>query len=291
MNLILPLAFAAMAFAALLLPTAADRLRGGLGLPAFALGAASIPFLADIRGPELTLWVSAALLLLGPALLLLATWRARLNWRKPAVPLVFASTAAALFAAWPILRVGGVVPAVLTTGALAFSGLFLWMLGERIGVGRAVRWLDARLPATHGKARRVPSSSWAGRSSWHWRGSPRPFWSWSSGNRSALGVGVVVSWWTVATRRAPVAFAAASFATAFTAPETALGAWLLLGWAALLDRTHPRITAVAGSAGGYLGVRALLSGEVLYTVLLVGAATALLGALAAAPSAESSASR
>jgi hypothetical protein len=67
MNSLVPVAFAAMAAAALLLPTAADRWRAAFGLPAFLLGVASIPHLPDFQGPSLTVWISAGLLALGPA--------------------------------------------------------------------------------------------------------------------------------------------------------------------------------------------------------------------------------
>jgi hypothetical protein len=51
-------------------------------------------------------------------------------------------------------------------------------------------------------------------------------------------------------------------------------------------RTHPRVAAVVIVAGGYVVAPALLGAEVLFTVLLTGAASALVAMLAAAPVAE-----
>lgn len=64
MTYIVPVAFATMVVSALLLPTRADRFRGALGIPAFVLGVASIPFLPAFRGPSLTVWISGGLLVL-----------------------------------------------------------------------------------------------------------------------------------------------------------------------------------------------------------------------------------
>lgn len=290
MALVFPAAFAAMALAALVLPRPADRLRGGFGLPAFALGAASIPFLADVRGPDVSLWVSAALLLLGPSLLLLAAWRAELTPHRPVSLLVLAAAAVAVAAAWPTLRLGGIVPAALTAGAIALGGLFLWMLGSTLGVGRALRRLDARLLLSRGDwpwgALIVAGAALlVGTAALRW-----PLWIelWQS---VGVPVGVLLAWWAVATRRAPLGLAGAAFACAFAGPEWAYGSWLLLAVAAAAVRSTPRAASVVAAAGGYLGERALLSGEVLYTVLLAGAATALLGALCADASAEDPAPR
>lgn len=144
---LLPAAFAALVAAALLLPAGADRCRGALGLPAWMLGVASLPYLPDFRGPSLTVWISAALLLLGPALLVLATWRARarLRWHHPAILVVIAAMATALVAAWPTLEKGGVLPAVLTAGAIGLGAWLDWLIGAAIGLGRFVRRTDARL--------------------------------------------------------------------------------------------------------------------------------------------------
>lgn len=290
MEMAFPAAFAAMALAALLLPGASSRLCGGFGLPAYALGAASIPFLADLRGPDLALWVSAALLLLGPSLLLLAAWRAPLPRRIPPLVLAIAAAGAAVAAAWPTLRLGGILPAMLTAGAIALSGLFLWMLGSTLGVGRAVRWLEERFPMSRtespwGAHIVAAAALLVGTAALKW-----PLWIelWQS---VGVAIGVLLAWWAVATRRAPLGLAGAAFACAFAAPEWAYGAWLLLAVAALSVRSTPRAASVVAAAGGYLGARALLSGEVFYTVLLVGAATALLGALAGVTSTEAPAPR
>lgn len=285
-----PAAFAAMALAALALPNASTRLRGGLGLPAYALGAASFPFLADVRGPDVALWVSAALLLLGPSLLLLAAWRERLHRHTALLALVLVATAAALASAWPTLRLGGIVPAALTTGAIALGGLFLWMLCSTLGAGRAIRRLDGHLPRSRGERPwgafvAVSAALLVGTAALKW-----PLWIelWQS---VGVAIGVLLAWWAVGTGRAPLGLAGAAFACAFTAPESAYGSWLLLSAAALSIRSIPRAASILAAAGGYLGVRALLSAEVLYTVLLVGAAAALLGVLATAASTEGSAPR
>jgi hypothetical protein len=55
---------------------------------------------------------------------------------------------------------------------------------------------------------------------------------------------------------------------------------------ALAYRSRPRVSAVAIAAGGYLTAPVLLDAEVLYTVLLAGAASALVAVLAEAPLAE-----
>jgi hypothetical protein len=101
-----------------------------------------------------------------------------------------------------------------------------------------------------------------------------------------VAVGVLCAWCAAATGRAPLALAGAAFATAFTAPELAPGAWVLLAVAALSIRRWPRAGAALSAAGGYLAAPALLDAEVVYTVLLAGAATALLAALASPPRVE-----
>ena len=154
MTYLLPAAFAAMLVAALLLPTTADRLRGALGLPAFVLGAASLPFLPGFRGPSVTVWISAALLLLGPAMLLVAAWRAR----RAAPPrtrrsssLVLLGAGAGLAAAWPTLDSGGVFPGLVTTAAVASACLLVWM----VCVG--ARASDAACAGSTPGSRRVPA--------------------------------------------------------------------------------------------------------------------------------------
>lgn len=292
MTYILPVAFAAMVLVALLLPSSADRVWGALGLPAFALGAASVPFLPQFRSPNPTLWISAALLLLAPAMLVLAAWRARarLSPRGPVLLLVLASVGAALVAVWPTLRLGGVLPAVLTTGALALGCLFVWMVASQAGLGRGLRWLDTRLPAPRG------ASSWGtlglvtgaivvnlGWALW-------PLWiqSWQP---IGVGLGVLAAWWAVAIARVPLALAGAGFAACFGGPEVARGAWVLLGAAVVADRIPARLAAAAAAAGGYLIAPSVLGAEVVFTVLLAGAATALLAALASATPTGRAASR
>jgi hypothetical protein len=274
-----PFAFAAMVIAALFLPAPADRFRGALGLPAFLLGVASLPSLPAFRGPSLTVWISAALLLLGPALLLLAAWHARLTLRSPAAWIAGAAALVAVAAAWPTLRLGGVLPALLTAGALGMGGLLLWMLAGLVGVGRAVRWLDARLPALHGRY------TWgtlflvtAAMLIWvAWLVEPLIVLSWQP---IGVGVGVLAAWWAVGTRRAPLALAGAALAASFAISDGVVSGWLMLVVAALADRMRPRVAAVAAAAGGWLVVPALLGAEVVFTVLLTAAATALLGGLA-----------
>jgi hypothetical protein len=85
----------------------------------------------------------------------------------------------------------------------------------------------------------------------------------------------------VATRRIPLAAGGLAFAASFTAPAAAIGVWGLLACVALLDRIPRRLGALLLAGGGYLVAAPLLGGQVVYTVLFVGAATALLGSLAA----------
>jgi hypothetical protein len=276
---ILPAAFAAMVIAALFLPTSADRFRGALGLPAFLLGVASLPSLPAFRGPSLTVWISAALLLLGPALLLLAAWHARLTLRHPASWIAGAAALVAVAAAWPTLRLGGVFPALLTAGALGMGGLLVWMLATLVGVGRAVRWLDTRLPAlrgryTWGTVILVVGAMliWVA-----WLAEPLMVLSWQP---IGVGVGVLAAWWAIGTRRTPLALAGAALAASFAISGGVVSGWLLLVVAALTNRMRPRVAAVAAAAGGWLITPALLGSEVLFTVLIAAAATALLGGLA-----------
>jgi hypothetical protein len=396
-----PLAFALTALGALLLPTPADRLRGSLGLPALALGAASVRHLAGVSGPEPTLWVSAALLLLGPLLLLAAGWRARtrLALRGPTVAAMLLSALVTAFAAWPTIHAGGVPPVLLAVPALACYALLNWVIVKGVGLGRAVRWLDARIaPPRAGLA--GPGLAPEGRTGWFlavgllaalfapylslvflgaiivavvgqlrgrrlgtsgpvpvlWIAIPllaaawwlsatvagpdgqtlsglpdAPFsaqaelllsaavavsaalfaglwplqglvpggglalvagalllrlgWpAWPLGVEHwqplAVALGVVSAWWAVPTKRVPLAAAGLAFAASFSAPDAAAAVWLLLAAVATHDRLPPRLVALLLAAGGYLAVAPLLGAEVVYTVLLTGAATALIAAFA-----------
>ena len=287
MTYLVSAAYAALLVASLLLPTASDRLRGALGLPAFVLGAASLPYLPEFRGPSLTVWISAALLLLGPAMLLVAAWQARSRLRPRVSLLVVVSLAAAAagVAAWPTLILGGVLPALVTAGALGMGGWFVWLLGSASGIGRVVRWLDARMPTlpyrhswgvlllvTGAMAFRVGGLIW-------------PLWvlSWQP---VAVGLGVLSAWWAVPTGRASLALAGAAFAAAFSSVDGLAGAWLVLCVAALADRTRPRVTAMVAAGAAYFALPSLLGAEVVFTVLLACAATMLLGVLSSRSAAE-----
>ncbi|HRZ10738.1 MAG TPA: hypothetical protein P5319_12715 [Gemmatimonadales bacterium] len=287
MTYLMPAAFAAMLVAALALPTTADRLRGALGLPAYALGAASLPYLPGFRGPSVTVWISAALLLLGPVMLLVAAWRAGEPLRRHWGPLlvVLLGVAAGCTAAWPTLDSGGVFPGLVTTAAVASACLLIWMVSSALSLGRGVRWLDARIPSRPG------GYSWgtpllaAGTMAVYLAYLARPLWvlSWQP---IGVGVAVLAAWWAAATGRAPMAAASVAFAAAFCTVEAVPAGWLFLLTGALAYRTHPRVAAVAIAAGGLLTAPALLDAEVLFTVLLTGAATALVAVLAMAPDAE-----
>ncbi len=286
MTYLLPGALAAMLVAALALPTTADRLRGALGLPPYVLGAASLPFLPGFRGPSLTVWISAALLLLGPAMLLVAAGRAAepLRRHRGRLLLVLLGVGAGVAAAWPTLDAGGVFPGLVTTAAVASACLLAWMVASALGLGRGVRWLDARIPS------RATGYSWgtpllaAAAMAVYLAFLARPLWvlSWQP---IGVGLAVLTAWWAAATGRAPMAAASAAFAAAFCTVDGVPTGCLLLLTGALAYRTHPRVAAVALAAGGYLAAPALLDAEVLFTVLLTGAASALVAALAMAPEA------
>jgi hypothetical protein len=274
---IVPVACATMLLAALLLPTPADRFRAALGLPAFLLGSASLPSLPDFRGPSLTVWISGALLLLGPALLALAAWRARprLGLSRPAPWLVVAGVAAGLAAAWPTLDQGGALPAALTAGALAFGGLLVWMVAERLGLGRAVRWLDDRIPALRGRYSWGTPLFVAAAILFHLAWFRWPLWvlSWQP---SGVGIAVLGLGWAAAVRRPSLAMAALALAATLAQPEAIIGGWLVLSAAALGNQSRPRAIALGAALGAGLAWPVLLQQEVLFTVLLTAAATALL---------------
>lgn len=282
MTNIVPVACATMLLAALLLPTPVDRFRGGLGLPAFLLGIASLPFLPDFRGPSLTVWISGALLVLGPALLGLAAWRARsrLTPRHPALWLVLAGVAAGLAAAWPTLDRGGALPAALTAGALGFGCLLAWMVAELVGLGRGVRWLDDRLPAMRGRYSWGSPLFVVAALLFHLAWFRWPLWvlSWQA---SGFGIAVLGVAWAAAVRRPSLALAALALAATLAQPEVIIGGWLVLAAAALGNQSRPRAIALGAALGAYLAWPALLAQEVLFTVLLTAAATALVAQCAA----------
>ncbi len=292
MTSIVPIAYAAMVAAALLLPGRADRLRGALGIPAFLLGAASLPFLPDFHGPSLTVWVSGALLLLGPALLGIAAWRARTRLSVGGVALWSGGVAvvAGLAAAWPTLDRGGALPAVLSAGALAFDALLYWMVAEGLGLGRGVRWLDRRIPALRGKYSWGALAFITGAILLHVAWFLWPLWvlSWQP-----IGVGIAVLGviWAAATGRASLALGAIACAATFSAPDATIGGWLVLSAAALGGQARPRVVALAAAFGTFLVWPALLDQEVVFTVLLTAAVTGLLAQLASQASREESDSR
>lgn len=276
-----PVGFAAVLIAALLLPSRADRLRGALGLPAFALGAASLPFLADIREPDPALWISGALLLLGPSALLIATWRARARLR--AWPLTVSAVAVAVAlgvaAAWPLLTLGGVLPAVLSAGALGLGAAFVYLAAATAGLGRLARWLHARAPdswrAHHWGTLLVAALTLAlGLASLRWS-----LWLrlWQP---AGIGLGAALVWWAAATRRPALACAGAGFAICFVPPEQAYSTWVGFTSAALLPLRFPLPAALLAAVAGFVALPGLLDAEVLLTVVAVGGASALLATLA-----------
>ncbi len=281
MTALLPVAFAALVLAAMLLPSRADRFRGALGLPACALGAASAPLLGDLRGPDPALWISTGMLLLGPAALLLAAWRARPRLHTGLITAPAAALAAvlALLAAWPLLRLGGALPALLSAGAIAFGAAFLYLGASALGAGRPVRWVAERLPWSRGGAPWGTRALIAlvlvlGMASLRWS-----LWLrlWQP---VGFGVGALLAWCAVALRRPALALAAVGLATCFVAPDLARVSWVGLAATALMVRPTPWVAAALAGAFGYVALPGLLDGEVLLTVVLVGAATALLAVLA-----------
>ena len=280
MSYLVPAAIAAMVVAALLLPTAADRLRASLGLPAFVLGVASVPHLPEFHGPSLAVWISGGLLLLGPALLLLAAWKARIRITPPGVvgAIALLASAAGVAAAWPTLDKGGAFPALLSAGALGLDALLLWLVGTALGIGRAVRWLDAKLPTLHYRHSWGVLALVAAALSFRVGGLIWPLWvlSWQP---IGVGVGVLCAWWAAATGRASLLLAAVALGVAFCSVDRMEAGWFLLCAAALADSTRPRVVAAVAAFGAYLAVPTLLASEVLFTVLFVLAATMLLGVL------------
>ncbi len=146
-----------------------------------------------------------------------------------------------LAVAWPTLDKGGALPAVLTAGALAFGCLLDWMLAELLGIGRAIRWLDDRIPALRGRYSWGTLLFVAGAVLLHVAWFVAPLWvlSWQP-----IGVGLAVLGvcWAAATGRTPLALAAIAFAATFTAPEATIGGWLVLAAAAVGNPSRPRVT-------------------------------------------------
>jgi len=287
-----PIAFAALTGAALLLPTPADRLRGALGLPAFALGAASVPYLPGFLGPSLTIWITAALLLLGPGLLLAAVWQAHRRGKLTGlmVTATVVGVAAGLAAGWPTVSGGGAGQALITASAVAGIGWSCWLLGAAIGVARPVRRLDALLPGAPGRA------GWgvvllllvAAGTRLAWVAFPLWVLSWQP---IGVGMGVICLGWAVATGGARMALAAAALATAWSSAEPLDLAWLVLAAAIPVPVDRPRLQAAIAALGIWLATPSLLAAEVLFTVLLVAFATAMLAALADQAESERGASR
>jgi len=278
---LMPAAFAAMVAAALLLPTTADRLRASVGLPAFLLGLASVPYLPAFRGPVLGVWISGALLLLGPALLVLATWRARtrIGSRRAVGAVAVLASAAGVAAAWPTLDKGGVFAAAVAAGALGLDVLLFWLVGTALGIGRAVRWLDAKLPTLPSRHGWGVLALVAAALSVRVGGLIWPLWvlSWQP---IGVGVGVLCAWWAAATGRASLLLAGVALGAAFCSVDRMEGGWFLLCAAALADSKRPGLVAAVAAFGAYLAVPTLLASEVLFTVLFTLAGTMLLGVLA-----------
>ncbi len=275
-----PVASAAMWVATLLLPTTTDRLRGALGFPAFLLGIASVPYLPGFRGPSLTVWISAALLLLGPGMLLLAVWGARRLLHPLVAAVSLLAGTAAVVAAWPTLRQGGVLPAVLTAGAIGLGAWLAWLVGSMVGLGRLVRRLGARLPAPRGRHPWAVLVLAAGAMGVRLAAVVWPLWvlSWQP---VGVGVGVLCLAWAAATGRPRLALAAAALAAAFSSIDQLDAGWLLLTVAALADRNRAWVMVALAPFGLYLALPVLLGAEVVFTVLLMWLGTILLAVLAA----------
>lgn len=283
-----PVVAAALWAATLLLPTTADRLRGALGLPAFLLGAASVPHLPAFQGPSPSVWISAALLLLGPAMLLLASWRAR-ELLHPVIALgSVVAAAAALAAAWPVLRQGGVLPAIATAGAIGLGAWSAWLAGALSGLGRVIRRRDAGLAATG--RRRVVHLLVAAALGTQLAALAWPLWvlSWQP---IGVGAGLLALGWAAAAGRPRLALAAAALAASFAAVDQLNPGWIALAAAALAPRSRPWFIAGLAPVGAYLAIPVLLGAEALLTVLLVAFATVLLAVLAGREAAAPAESR
>jgi len=121
-----------------------------------------------------------------------------------------------------------------------------------------------------------------------WAASPLWVLSWQP---FGVGMGVVCLGWAVATGRARLALAAAALAAAWSGAEPFDPAWLILAGAVLVPGDRHRLQAAIAALGAWLAMPSLLAAEVLFTVLLVAFATAMLAALAAQAESERDASR
>ncbi len=164
------------------------------------------------------------------------------------------------------------------------------MLGRGTGLGRAVRWLDERIPALRGRYSWGTLMFVVAAVLFHLAWFRWPLWvlSWQP-----IGVGVAVLGvaWAVATGRVPLALAALAFAATFVAPEATIGGWIVLAAAAIGDPGRPRVLALAAAFGAWLVWPALLDQEVVFSVLLTGASAALLAQLSLQARAEEEGSR
>jgi len=154
-----------------------------------------------------------------------------------------------------------------------------------LGIGRAIRWLDDRVPALRVRYSWGTLLFVAGAVLFHVAWFVAPLWvlSWQP---VGVGLGVLGVCWAVATGRTPLALAAIAFAATFTAPEATIGGWLVLAAAAVGNSSRPRVTAIAAAFGAYLAWPAMLDQEVVFTVLLSAGVAALLGQLASQASSQ-----
>jgi hypothetical protein len=164
------------------------------------------------------------------------------------------------------------------------------LVAETLGAGRAVRWLDARLPSIHRRHTWGTLAFLGGALLFHAAWFLCPLWvlSWQP---VGVALGMVGVAWAAGTRRLSLALGAVAFAATLAAPEVTIGGWLILTAAALANRSRPRLLALATAFAAYLVASALLDAEVLLTVLLMAAVTAVLAAQALPSTAKPSAPR
>ena len=161
---------------------------------------------------------------------------------------------------------------------------------ERLGLGRAVRWLDDRLPALRGRYSWGTPLFVVAAILFHLAWFRWPLWvlSWRP---SGVGIAVLGLGWAAAVRRPSLGLAAVALAATLAQPEAVIGGWLVLSAAALGNQARPRAVALGAALGAYLVWPVLLEQEVLFTVLLTAAATALLAQCAAHAEREANAPR